>query len=182
LNYTITDGKVVASTPEFFGANPALVDAGPKRKIRVLGPEEDIARQILALCDNDQKKLAHLSPKAADDIRSRGTLQPETTAAVGLPASKMSNVQKKLLAQLLNEYLQNMPADVERERRAGIAKAGIDNIHFAWWGSTEPNKRHAYRLQGPTFVVEYNNTQNDANHLHTIWRNLSGDFNLSIKK
>ncbi|GAB4146602.1 MAG: DUF3500 domain-containing protein [Planctomycetaceae bacterium] len=182
LNYTITDGQVVASTPEFFGANPALVDAGPKRKIRVLGPEEDIARQILLLCNKQQEKLAYRSPKAPNDIRSRGTLQPETTPAVGLPASKMSTAQKKLLAQLLNEYLQNMPADVERERRAKIEEAGIDKIHFAWWGSKEVNQRHAYRLQGPTFLVEYNNTQNDANHLHTVWRNMAGDFNLPIKK
>lgn len=182
LNYTIIDGEVVSSTPEFFGANPAMVDAGPKRKIRVLGPEEDIARQILLLCDKSQTKLAHLSPDAADDIRSRGTLQPETTAAVGLPIAKMIAAQKKLMAQLLNEYLQNMPADISNKRRALIRKAGIDQIHFAWWGSTKPNERHAYRVQGPTFVIEYNNTQNDANHLHTIWRNLSGDFNLSIEK
>lgn len=182
LNYTIVDGEVVSSTPEFFGANPAMVDAGPKRKIRVLGPEEDIARQILLLCDNEQAKTLHISPKAPDDIRSRGTLQPETTPAVGLPIGKMSPAQKKLMGQLLNEYLQNMPQDISQKRRAAIQQAGIDKIHFAWWGSKKPNERHAYRVQGPTFVIEYNNTQNDANHLHTIWRNMSGDFNLPIKK
>ncbi|MFQ5734716.1 MAG: DUF3500 domain-containing protein [Planctomycetaceae bacterium] len=182
LNYTIIDGEVVASTPEFFGANPALVDAGPKRKIRVLGPEEDIARQILLLCNAEQAKLAHRSPKAPDDIRSRGTLQPETAPPVGLPVSRMSKAQKKLMSQLLDEYLKNMPSDISAERRRRIEKAGVGNIHFAWWGDKTPNKRHAYRVQGPTFVIEYNNTQNDANHLHTIWRNLSGDFNLPIKK
>jgi Protein of unknown function (DUF3500) len=182
LNYTITDGKVVASTPEFFGANPALVDAGPKRKIRVLGPEEDIARQILLLCDREQLKVAHISPKAPDEIRSRGTKQPETAPPVGLPVSRMNPAQKKLMGRLLSEYLQNMPADIERERRAKIKKAGVGTVYFAWWGDKEPNKRHAYRVQGPTFLIEYNNTQNDANHLHTVWRDMAGDFNIPLKK
>jgi Protein of unknown function (DUF3500) len=182
LNYTITDGKVVASTPEFFGANPALVDAGPKRKIRVLGPEEDIARQVLLLCDREQLKVAHISPKAANEIRSRGTKQPETAPPAGLPVSRMNAAQKKLMGRLLDEYLQNMPADISRERRAKIEEAGVGNIHFAWWGDKTPNKRHAYRVQGPTFLIEYNNTQNDANHLHTVWRDMAGDFNVPLKK
>lgn len=182
LNYTIENGKVISSTPEFFGSNPSLIDAGPKRSIRVMAEEEDLARQIIKLCDKEQEKLAWRSPKARDDIRSRGTKQPETSAPVGLPASKMGAAQKKLLGRLLTEYLQNMPKSIEQKRRAEIEKAGIDKIHFAWWGSREKNKRHAYRIQGPTFVVEYNNTQNDANHLHTIYRDLRGDFGISIKK
>lgn len=181
LNYTIENGKVISSTPEFFGSNPSLIDAGPKRSIRVMAEEEDLARQIIKLCDKDQEKLAWRSPKAPDDIRSRGTKQPETTPPVGLPASKMSAAQKKLLGRLLTEYLQNMPKSIETKRRAEIEKAGIDKIHFAWWGSKEKNKRHAYRIQGPTFVVEYNNTQNDANHLHTIFRDLHGDFGIPLK-
>ncbi|MDX1968282.1 MAG: DUF3500 domain-containing protein, partial [Planctomycetaceae bacterium] len=58
--------------------------------------------------------------------------------------------------------------------------AGIDNVFFAWWGESEPNLRHHYRVQGPTFVIEYNNTQNDANHVHSMWRNLGGDFNVPV--
>lgn len=182
LNFTVRNGKVTASTPEFFGANPALIDAGPGRKIRVLGPEEDIARQILLLCDAGQLKQAHRSPQAPDDIRSRGTPQPETTPPVGLPVARMTPAQKKLMGQLLSEYLQNMPADISRKRRAAIEKAGLDKIHFAWWGSKQPNQRHAYRIQGPTFLIEYNNTQNNANHLHTVWRNMAGDFDIPLKK
>lgn len=181
LNFTIADGKVVSSTPEFFGANPGLVDAGPKRTVRVLGPEEDMARQILKLCDEDRQKLCWLSKEAPDDLRGGGVAQPETTAAVGLSVAKMTDDQKKLMRDLLTEYLQNMPPDVEKERRAKINEAGMDAITFAWWGSSEKNERHYYRIQGPTFLVEYNNTQNDANHVHSYWRNLSGDFNLPAK-
>ena len=81
---------------------------------------------------------------------------------------------------LLTEYLKNMPADVEKLRRAEINKAGIENIYFAWWGSDKKDERHYYRVQGPTFLIEYNNTQNSANHVHSIWRNLAGDFNIPV--
>lgn len=182
LNYSVKDGKVVASTPEFFGANPGTLEAGPGRTIRVLGAEEDIARQILKLCNEDQKKACWLDKAAPDDLRGGGVLQPETTAAVGLPAGKMSADQKKLLAELLNEYLKNMPADVVRERREKLEKAGVDNIHFAWWGDSERNARHYYRVQGPTFIIEYNNTQNSANHVHSMWRDMSGDFAIPLAK
>lgn len=181
LNYSITDGEVTASTPEFFGANPALIDAGPGRNIRVLGTEEDLARQILKLCSPEQKKLCWVSKEAPDDIAAPGEPQPPQDEPRGLPASKMSADQKKLLGRLLSEYLQNMPADVEQERRAAIEEAGMENIHFAWRGSAEPNERHHYRVQGPTFLIQYNNTQNSANHLHTVWRDLGGDFDIPIE-
>ncbi len=188
LNYTIKDGKVASSTPEFFGANPGTIDSGVGRQIRVLGTEEDIARSILKLCNEDQKKLAWIDTAAPDDLRTGGAMgtnpvasQPETTAPVGLPASKMSNDQKKLLAELLSEYLRNMPGDVEKERRAAIEAGGLDGIHFAWWGDAEQHKRHYYRVQGKSFLIEYNNTQNNANHVHSMWRNLGGDFAIPIR-
>lgn len=181
LNYTIVDGRLVSSTPEFFGANPGFIDAGPGREIRVLGVEEDIARSILKASSPDLQDKLWLSKKAADDIRSRGTQQPDQAAPVGLPMAKMNKDQKKLMADLITEYLRNMPSDVVTERRAKINKAGMDSIHFAWWGSSERNARHAYRVQGPTFLIEYNNTQNSANHVHAIWRDMAGDFNLSAE-
>ncbi|HUG90641.1 MAG TPA: DUF3500 domain-containing protein [Planctomycetaceae bacterium] len=182
LNYSINDGKVVASTPEFFGANPARVDAGPERAIRVLAPEEDLARQLFKLCTPDQQERAWIDRQAPDDLRGGGEPQPPATDPVGLPVSKMSDDQKKLLQALLSEYLRNMPPDVEQDRRGRINSAGLDKIFFAWWGSSEPNERHAYRVQGPTFLIEYNNTQNNANHLHTNWRDPAGDFNVPVKK
>ncbi|HLJ11607.1 MAG TPA: DUF3500 domain-containing protein, partial [Planctomycetaceae bacterium] len=187
LNYTLDNGEVIGSTPEFFGANPALIDAGPGRSIRVLGTEEDLARQILKLCTPEQMKVAHVGANAPDDLRvgpnpQSPSAQPETTPPSGLPASKMSGDQKKLLGELLSEYLKNMPADVSSRRRDTLMRAGIDNIHFAWWGQTERNERHYYRVQGPTFLIEYNNTQNNANHVHSYWRDLAGDFGIPLEK
>ncbi len=182
LNYTIDNGRVTASTPEFFGANPGFIDAGPGRSIRVLAPEEDLARQILKLCDADRLKVALIDVKAPDEVRSANAPQPETTPPVGLAAAKMTDDQKKVLGELLNEYLKNMPADVSNARRDRIMQAGFDQIYFAWWGESERNERHHYRVQGPTFLIEYNNTQNSANHVHSMWRDLAGDFALPLKK
>ena len=182
LNFSVKDGNVVASTPEFFGANPGLIDAGPERAIRVLGAEEDLARQILKSCSPDQLKVAWVDKKAPDDLRGGGVAQPENSAPVGLKAADMTADQKNLLAQVMTEYLKNMPADIEQARRAEVNAAGLDNIYFAWWGDQDRNQRHYYRIQGPTFVIEYNNTQNMANHVHSFWRQLGGDFNIPAPK
>lgn len=181
LNFSVKDGKVVASTPEFFGANPGTVDAGKERQIRVLGPEEDIARQILKLCTSEQQKVCWISKDAPDEVPGPGALQAAVAAPVGLPYSQMSADQKKLLQDLMTEYLKNLPADIEQERRAAINDAGMDAIHFAWYGDPDLHQRHHYRVQGKTFVIEYNNTQNNANHVHSMWRNLQGDFGLPVK-
>jgi hypothetical protein len=181
LNFTIKDGKVVSSTPEFFGANPGTVDAGKGRQIRVLGPEEDIARQILKLCAPEQQKMCWISKEPPGEVPGPGAPQAAVEKAVGLPYAQMSEDQKKLVQDLLSEYLKNLPADIEQERRAAINTAGVDKLHFAWYGLSELHEPHHYRVQGPTFVIEYNNTQNNANHVHSMWRNLGGDFGIPAK-
>lgn len=178
LNYSVADGRVVASTPEFFGANPADLEAGPGRTLRVLGKEEDLAREIVRTCTPAQMKTAVVDSKVPDDIWTVASKQPAIPAPVGLAATDMTTDQRTLLKQLLAEYLKNMPADVRSEREAKLEAAGLDKIHLGWWGSLERNARHGYRVQGPTFLIEYNNTQNNANHVHSVWRNVSGDFNL----
>lgn len=181
LNFTIKDGKVVSSTPEFFGANPGTVDAGKGRQIRVLGPEEDIARQILKHCSPEQQKLCWISKEAPGEVPGPNAVQAAVAAPVGLSYSQMSEDQKKLIQELLSEYLKNLPADIEQERRAAINAAGIDKLYFAWYGQSELHEAHHYRVQGPTFVIEYNNTQNNANHVHSMWRSLTGDFGIPVK-
>jgi len=181
LNFSIKDGKVIASTPEFFGANPGTIEAGKGREIRVLGPEEDIARQILKLCTPEQEKLCWISKEAPGEVPGPNQAQPVVEAAVGLPVSKMSDDQKKLVQELLGEYLKNLPTDVEEDRRKALNAAGLDKIMFAWYGQPDLSQPHHYRVQGPTFVIEYNNTQNNANHVHSMWRNLAGDFGLPAK-
>lgn len=181
LNFTVENGEVTASTPEFFGANPGTIEAGPGRSIRVLAAEEDLARQILKLCTPDQSKVVVIDRKAPGDVRGPNQPQAEVGQAVGLAYSQMSADQQKLVGALLTEYLRNMPNDVAAGRRKALEDAGLDKIHFGWWGDFERNQQHYYRLQGPTFVIEYNNTQNEANHVHSMWRDLRGDFGLPAK-
>lgn len=179
LNFSVKDGKIVSSTPEFFGANPGQIDAGPGRMLRVLGKREDIARQILKACSDDMVGKVWLSKEAPSDIRGGGVAQPVLSEAEGLRYADMTPGQQKLVRELIGEYLTAMPTTVVRERMAAIKADGMDDIHFAWWGGSELNEPHHYVLQGKSFIVEYNNTQNSANHVHAIWRNTAGDFNVS---
>ncbi|HIF00258.1 MAG: DUF3500 domain-containing protein [Fuerstiella sp.] len=182
LNFSVENGKIVSSTPEFFGANPGLIDAGPGRSLRVLGKREDIARQILKACPADKQAQLWLSKEAPKDIRGGGVAQPVVDKPQGLAYADMSTEQQSLMKTLIAEYLTAMPATVVRERMQRITSEGMDGIHFGWWGGSELNQPHHYVLQGKSFIVEYNNTQNSANHVHAIWRNLAGDFNLKAGK
>ena len=178
LNFSIKDGKVVSSTPEFIGANPGLIDAGPGRSLRVLGSREDIARSILKAAPESQRAAVWLSKEAPGDIRGGGVIQPVVAAAEGVRYADMTTDQQQLLKKLIAEYLAGVPATIVRERMKMIEADGMDDIHFGWWGGSERNEPHHYVVQGKSFIIEYNNTQNEANHVHAIWRNLGGDFNL----
>jgi hypothetical protein len=179
LNFSIRDGRVVSSTPEFFGANPAEINAGPGRSLRVLAPLEDLAREIVRTCTPDQMTVIRAGAKAPNDVWSTNKLQPVLTPEVGLLVSAMTKDQQALLRRLLAEYLKVVPADMRAEREAQLEGAGFDKIRLAWWGGINRNEKHAYRVQGPTFLIEYNNTQNDANHVHSVWRSTTGDLNQS---
>jgi hypothetical protein len=178
LNYTIKNGEILSSTPEFFGANPGLIDAGPGRSLRVLGRREDLARSILKSASAEQQAKIWISKEAPHDIRGPGAAQPEVGEPAGVAVADMTPEQQKLMKDLVGEYLTAMPASVVRRRVKEIEEGGVDKVHFAWWGGSELNEPHHYVVQGPSFVIEYNNTQNQANHVHSIWRNLSGDFNI----
>ena len=88
--------------------------------------------------------------------------------------------------QVARAYGQNrkpdMPTEVAEEWIGEIRKAGTDRIHFAWTGPGDRNQPHGYKVQGPTFLIEFNNTQNGANHIHSVWRNMLGDFGIPLKK
>jgi len=178
LNYTIRNGEILSSTPEFFGANPGLIDAGPGRSLRVLGRREDLARSILKVASAEQQAKIWISKEAPRDIRGAGAAQPEVGEPAGVAVGDMTPEQQKLMKELVGEYLAAMPASIVRRRVKEIQEGGVDNVYFAWWGGSELNEPHHYVVQGPSFIIEYNNTQNQANHVHSIWRKLSGDFNI----
>jgi hypothetical protein len=176
LHFTVANGSAVASTPSFFGSNPAEVREGELKGLRVLGPFEDTGRALLGALDESQRRSAILADVAPNEILSRTTVELEPIEGTGLPAAKMTPQQRELLMALIDAYASKMAPDIASERLARIKEAGMDAVSFAWAGGTERGQKHYYRVQGPTFLIEYDNSQNDGNHVHSVWRDFHGDF------
>jgi hypothetical protein len=184
LNFTLDGGKVIASTPAFFGANPATVKQGDRKGLSTLAEAEDLAKDLFRMLDDEQRKIA-LQNKAFTDAEigeSNASVSPGE--AKGLAASKMSAEQKAKLDALLKSYANRMPPDVAETELAQIKETGLDKVHFAFTGGLEPGQAHTYRIQGPTFVIMFLNEQpdsakNPANHIHSAWRSIKGDFGLA---
>jgi hypothetical protein len=190
LNFVIEKGNVISSTPTSLCANPAIVMSDNLPSIakgtRVLAKEETLAFDLLKSLSADQRKTAVVAEKAPSEIRAAGEPQPPRDAAVGIAAEKLTGEQRSILQGLIEEYAGNLPADVAKDRLSAIEREGLGQVHFAWAGADKPGIGHYYRIQGPTFVIELVNTQadsagNPANHIHSIWRDMAGDFALSIK-
>jgi hypothetical protein len=180
VNITVVQGRLIASTPQFLGANPAEVRQGPRKGLRVLHAEEDLGRQLLHSMDSEQRPHVVIDETAPRDIITGASRKAEIGAPKGLPASRMKSDQRQLLLALLDEYARAMPAEIADERLEKLRKAGLDHVHFAWAGSAESGQPHYYRVQGPTFLIEYDNTQNEANHIHSVWRDFDGDWGLDL--
>jgi hypothetical protein len=180
LNFVLEDGKVVAATPSFFGANPAEVRQGPRQGVRTLADREDTALRLLQALDGNQKKVAVVSEEAPRDIRAANTPQPPTDAAPGIAYTDLNGDQRAQLRALIESYSSDMPDEVAKAWLDEIRRAGPEGIRFAWMGPGDRSQPHAYRVQGPTFLIEFNNTQNNANHIHSVWRNMLGDFGVPM--
>jgi hypothetical protein len=180
-NYTVVAGKVIDS-PSFFGSNPAEVKDGPRKGIRVLAAEEELGRDLVKSLDPEQQKVAIVDKTAYKDIITmasrKAALEGQPT---GLLASKMNSKQFEKLIALLDEYAANVPNQLAEARMEQIHKAG-KNLHFAWAGGTERGEGHYYRIQAPTFLIEYDCTQDHANHIHSVWRDYTGDFGQDLLK
>lgn len=181
LNFVVEGDQLLSATPSFYGSNPATVPEGPHKGLRTLAAREDVARELLKSMDEKQQKIAWKSKKAPDDLRAAGDAQPPTTPPEGIAVPDLNEHQKKLLKMLLETYADDMAQDIAAEWLGGAQKT-FDKIHFAWWGGDAKGQGHYYRVQGPTFLIEYCNTQNGANHIHSYWRDLKGDFALPLAK
>jgi hypothetical protein len=191
LNFVIEKGNVISSTPTALCANPAIVmnENVPsiKKGTRVLAKEETLAFDLLASLNAEQKKAAIIVATAPAEIRAAGEPQPPQAAAEGLAAEKLTGQQRSVLQSLIEEYTNAVPEEVAKDRLAAIEKeGGLGKVKFAWAGAEKPGVGHYYRVQGPTFLIEFVNTQadsagNPANHIHSIWRDMRGDLAVPIK-
>ena len=179
LNFTINGGQIAATTPAFFGANPAEIRVGPRKGLRPLGNEEDFARELYNALRKDQKEIAKIGSEAPRDI-IMGPARNERLGNEGLKFPEMNDSQKRMLIKLIREYTDNMSSFDAKSAMEGIRDGGLENIYFAWAGSSLKGEAHYYRIQGPTFIAEYDNIQNNANHIHSVWRDLRDDFGIDL--
>ena len=176
LNFTVVEGRAVAGAPNFFGTNPGEVRDGPRKGLRVLGAEEDMGRKLVMSLDDSQRKTAIFSADAPKDIITGNARKAQIEGKQGLPFMQLTPPQRQQLAALVELYANRLRGEMAGQDLRRIADKGWDQVVFAWAGGTEPRQPHYYRVQGPTFLIEYDNTQNNANHVHSVWRDLENDF------
>ncbi len=179
LNFTsVTDELSV--TPAFYGSNPAEVRTGPYAGLRVLAAEEDLGRALVTMLTGEQRAQAVIAATAPSDVITSADREARIETLEGLPAWLMTPEQKDLLWRIVDLYAQNLEAEQAERHLARIVAADIDSLYFAWAGSLERGEPHYYRIHGPTDLFEYDNTQNGANHVHSVWRNFENDFGLDL--
>ncbi|MCO6457453.1 MAG: DUF3500 domain-containing protein [Pirellulaceae bacterium] len=191
LNFVVDKDQVISSTPTFFAANPALVQnevpgTSVKKGTRVLAQEELLAFELLKSLTDQQRAKAVIADKAPAEIRAAGSPQPPADEGVGLQADQLDAEQTQTLLSLIRSYAGNLPESIASARLADIDRAGLAQVRFAWAGADKPGVGHYYRIQGPTFLIEFVNTQpdaagNPANHIHCVWRDMAGDFAIPVK-
>lgn len=168
--------RQVSATPAFMATNPAIVLDGPKKGTEVLKKEQDLARALIKSLDAAQQTKAIIAPEAPADIITGTKRKASLEAFEGITWAEMNAGQQAALWELLNVFLDNMEKDIADTQRAKIEKAGKENLYFAWMGGIEPGEAHYYRIHGPVTLIEYDNIQNNANHIHTTVRDLENDF------
>jgi len=183
LSFTLR-GAAIATTPSFFGANPAEVRPHAtlhrgaralRSGLRTLAEEEDEARLLLGMLDAAQRATAIVDTRTYGEILTRAEERVSPLEGKGIEARTLDAAQKAQLRKLIEVYAASFEAPL-RDARMARALDGFDAIRFAWAGATERGKPHYYRVQGPRFLIEYDSSQDGGNHIHTVWRDFTGDF------
>jgi uncharacterized protein DUF3500 len=182
LSFTVADGQHISSTPSMMGANPAIVPDGPHKGLQVLADEENIARELAKSLSSKQKPAAIISEKAPADIITGNRRDISPLEPAGIRWADFDPDQQKMVWELVNLYVQRARGEIAEVDIAKIVEAGKEHIHFAWAGGLERGQGHYYRIQGPTFLIEYDNTQHDANHIHCVYRDFKDDFGEDLLK
>ncbi|WP_193214222.1 DUF3500 domain-containing protein [Luteolibacter marinus] len=180
LNYTMAGEGKFSVTPSFYGANPGEVREGEHKGLRVLKEEDELAKKLLALLLEGEKKAVLFTTLPPAEIITAESRKVTATEPVGVAAADMNGAQKKALFELISAYTGRHRSDLAEADMEKIVAAGVDKIHFGWAGGTKRGEAWYYRVQGPTFIMEAANTQNDANHVHAAWRDFDGDFGRDI--
>lgn len=176
LHFTVVDGAVTVSTPTFLGANPATVPSGARKGLRAMKAQEDTARDLLASLDAGQREAAIFDDVAPTNVVTGADLVVDPLDPIGIRGADLSAGQQEMLMAVVDSYVGLMADDIAELRRAAVAEGGIDDTWFAWAGPTERGEVAYYRVQGPNFLIEFDNTQEDPNHIHAAFRDFDGDL------
>lgn len=176
LTFGNNKGAVVSSTPQFIGSNPAEVRSGNLKGTRLLPDQQDRAYQLLDSLTAEQKQKAVIAATAPADIVTAASRNAAIAENKGIGYRELSLEQRKFLMELIASHAAVQAMSEQKRRLDSVKRSGLDKIVFAWMGSTTKGGPHYYRIQGDGFIIEYDNTQNEANHIHTVWRDLKGDF------
>jgi hypothetical protein len=177
IHVTVADDRVVGSTPSFLGANPAVVLRGPRTGVRTLPGEEGLARTLLSELTPEERAAAVVDDVApADILTGTGRVADVRSVPVGIRHADLGASRKAGLERLIRHYVERMRPEVAEAAWERVAAAGLGDATFAWAGSDAPGRGHYYAVRGPRFIIEYDNTQNGANHIHAVWRDLDNDW------
>jgi hypothetical protein len=176
FNFTMAGNELVSGSPSFYGTNPNEVRTGPRAGLRALPLEEDLALKLVTSLSEEQKKVAIYTNTAPSDIITVADRKARLLEPKGIQMSKLKKEQRALLEELMKEYVLRYHEPTALVHYKELLAGGADSIHFAWAGPLEKGKPQYYRIQGPKFLIEYDNTQNNANHVHAVMRFLDKDF------
>ena len=178
IHATVIANTYVSVLPLFLGANPAEVRHGEHMGVRTLSEEEDLARDLLGRLDAEQKALAIVDAVAPDDILTKNyrVADPGEIPVGGITLAELRDGQRERLIGLLRHYVERKTADLASNEWRKIEQDGLDGVRFLWAGPEVRGAGHYYALAGPSFVIEYDNTQNEANHIHSVMRSYAGDW------
>ncbi|MER7052515.1 DUF3500 domain-containing protein [Streptomyces sp. NPDC000351] len=179
--HVLITAAAIRVTPHFVGAEPARVTDGPQAGRRLLGPEEDLARELVTDLAPLRRAAAVFAAAPPDDILTRADpfADPGLLPA-GLSYAGMTSGQQRLLERLVRRYLDRAPGAYARECWSDIVARGPDCLSFAWAGGRAPGDRHYYCVRGPDLLIEYDNTQDDGNHAHSVWRHVRHDWGTDL--
>ena len=176
LNFTIIDGEVASATPCFLGANPAEVFHGPHKGRRIMRQEEDLARELYTSLDADLRSIATIYEVAPSEMLMRNSKRVNMARPAGVAAGALPADSRDRLMALIGTYVDRHEGRLAGRAMRQIEAAGVNDIRFGWAGGDRRREPHYYRIHGPRFFVEYDNTQDYANHVHSVWRDIDNDF------
>jgi Protein of unknown function (DUF3500) len=198
LNFTVAGG-FISPTPCMLGAQPASYGL-----LAPLADDEELGYRLVNSLDAAQRRAAIIHHRPPPDLAARmvprlgeterpdAVFAPEPDYVIseeerdilsyvrsgpkGVPASGFSQGQFDFLAALVGSFARRLPDEVAGAQMHALERAGMDRLRFAWAGGTSPGERHYYRVQGPTLLIEHDNTQGNGTHIHSAWRNPADDF------